>query len=141
MGHNASKILMGAIRSSFKVVDNYVGTIAAGLAVRLKSDGTFSTALADGSLLGISLGKDLSDAGRINVVRSGLLVPIQVTAAFVPTLGAQVNISDTTGKAIAAGVGASGVNAVYASGLLTAVNEDGSETANGAVLIDFQGGL
>lgn len=139
MGHDSSKVLMGSNRSSFKVVDNKVGTIAAGLIVRQKSDGTISIAAADGSALGISFGKDLGEAGRTNIVRAGLAVPVLLTDAFTPILGAQVHISDTTGKAIASGVGATGMNAVYASAVLTGVLEDGT-TANVA-LIDFQGGL
>lgn len=139
MSHDASKVLFGGILKSFKVVDNKIGTILAGLAVRLKSDGTISIAAADGSLLGISCGKDLSDAGRTAIVRSGLAVPLKLTAAFTPVLGAQVFISDTTGLGIATGAGATGVNAVYASGLLTGINEDG--TTSPAALIDMQGGL
>lgn len=141
MSHDASKIVMGASRSSHKHVDNKVGNIEAGKIVRLKSDGTISLLKADGAPLGVSLGKDLSNAGRTAIVRSGLQVPLLVTAAFTPVLGTQVNISDTTGLAAAVGAGATGVNAVYSSGLLTAVKEDGSEVANGAVLIDMQGGL
>ena len=140
MGHDATKVLLGTNRSSFKHVDNRVGAIEAGKVVRLKSDGTLSLAKADGSLLGVSFGKDLSDAGRTNICRSGLLVPIMTTAAFTPTLGAQVTISDTTGIAAAVGAGATAVNAVYASGLLKGIKEDGVTEVDCA-LIDFQGGL
>ena len=139
MGRDSTKVLLGAVSSSFKVVDNKAGSIAAGMIVRQKSDGTISIAAADGQALGISLGKDLSDVGRTNIVRSGLLVPVLLTAAFTPTLGAQVHISDTTGLAAASGAGATGMNAVYSSAVLTGVKEDGT-TANVA-LIDFQGGL
>jgi hypothetical protein len=141
MGHDATKVQFGSTRSSFKHIDNLPGAIAAGLIVRQKSDGTISVAAADGSALGISCGKSLSNTDRTAVVRAGLQVPVQLTAAFTPVLGAQVNISDTTGKAIAAGAGATGMNAVYASGPLTMVAEDGTETANGAALIDMPGGL
>jgi hypothetical protein len=58
---------------------------------------------------------------------------------FTPTLGAQVNISDTTGFGAAAGAGATGVNATYASGLLTGIMEDGTE--ENVALIDMPGGL
>lgn len=141
MAHDPSKVQMGVTLSSFKTVDNHAGDIAAGLGVRLKADDTISTALADGNLLGISLGKSLSENSRTAIVRKGSKVPVQLTAAFAPTIGAQVNISDTTGKAIAAGAGATGVNAIYSSGALTMVAEDGTETAAGAALIDFPGGL
>lgn len=141
MAHDATKVVMGSTRSSFKNVDNKAGTIAAGIAVRLKSDDTISIAAADGSLLGISLGRSLSDTARTSIVRKGDQVPIQLTAAFSPVIGTQVNISDTTGLAIASGGGATGVNAVYVSTALTMIDEDGVETASKAALIDFPGGL
>lgn len=140
MAHDASKVLMGSSRSSVKEIDNRKGTIAAGLAVRLKSDDTISVALADGNLLGISAGKSLSDTARTAIFRKGLAVPVKLASAFTPTIGAQVAISDTTGEAKAyTGSGDSYVNATYASGVLTGVFEDGTE-ANVA-LIDFPGGL
>lgn len=137
--HNASKVLMGATRSNIREVDNKKGTIVAGLAVRLKSDDTIVVTAADGNLLGISLGKDLSNVGRTAICRKGLGVPVKLADGFTPTIGAQVHISDTTGEAAASGSGKTGVNAVYVSGVLTGVQEDGTE-ANVA-LIDFPGGL
>lgn len=139
MGHDATKVLLGSTVSSVKEVDNKAGTIAAGLIVRLKSDDTISIAAADGLPLGISLGRSLSDTSRTAIARKGLKVPIQLTSAFTPTLGAQVHISDTTGKAIASGAGATGMNAVYASGVLTGIDEDGASV--NVALIDFPGGL
>lgn len=141
MGHNSGKVLMGMTRSSYRHAEPRKGSIAAGLIVRLKSDETISLAKADGQALGLSLGKDLSNIGYTSIVKSGTQVPIQLTAAFTPTIGAQVHISDTTGAAIASGAGATGVNAVYVSGPLTRINEDGTETANGVALIDMPGGL
>lgn len=141
MAHDATKVQLGNVPSSVKEVSNKAGVIAAGLAVRLKSDDTISIAAADGNLLGISCGKSLSDISRTSIVREGLRVPITLTAAFSPVIGAQVSISDTTGKAIAAGAGATDVNAVYVTGALTAVAEDGTETAALVALIDFPGGL
>lgn len=139
MAHDASKVLLGSTQSSAKEVDNRKGVIAAGLAVRLKSDDTIVVTAADGNLLGISLGRSLSDTSRTAICRKGLSVPILLTDAFTPTIGAQVNISDTTGKAAASGGGATAVNAVYASGVLTGVNEDGASV--NVALIDFPGGL
>lgn len=141
MGHEAGKVLMGATRSNIKEVTNRKGTILAGLAVRLKSDDTIVTTSADGSLLGISLGKDLSDIGRTSIARKGVDVPILLTNGFTPTKGAQVNISNTTGKAIAAGGGATAVNALYSSGKIDGLQEDGTLAADGVALIDFPGGL
>ena len=141
MSHDASKVQMGTTLSNIREVSNKKGTIAAGLAVRLKSDDTISVALADGSPMGISLGKDLSNTGETAIARKGIQVPILLTNGFTPTKGAQVNISDTTGKAIASGAGATAVNAFYSSGALSAVDEAGSAIADGAALIDFPGGL
>lgn len=137
--HDSTKVLMGATRSGMKHVVNKVGAIAAGLIVRLKSDDTLSIASADGLPLGISLGKDLSNTNRTAICRAGLEVPILLTAAFTPSIGAQVNVSDTTGKAGTAGAGFTAMNAVYVSGVLTGVLEDG--TTASVALIDFQGGL
>lgn len=139
MAHDSSKVLLGVNRSSFRIVDNKPGTVAAGLAVRQKSDGTLSNAKADGELLGISFGKNLGSHPSTHICRAGLQVPLLLTAGFTPTLGAQVAIDDVTGMAKAAGTGVTGVNAVYSSAVLTGIKEDGTE-ANVA-LIDFQGGL
>jgi hypothetical protein len=139
MSHDATKVLMGATQSSFKNVDNHKGVIAAGTACRLKSDDTLSIASADGNLLGVSLGADLSSIGWTSICRKGSKVPVLLTSAFTPVIGAQVNISDTTGKAGTAGAGFTAVNAVYVSGILTGMLEDG--TTDNVALIDFPGGL
>jgi hypothetical protein len=141
MAHDPTKVLMGTTQSSYKVVTPHKGAIPAGTIVRQKNDGTISVAAADGSPLGISLGKDLSNTGFTAVVRQGLRVPVLLTSAFNPAIGAQVHISDTTGLAIAAGEGATGMNAHYVTGRLAGggIAEDGSTV--GVALIDFGGGL
>lgn len=140
MAHDANQVLMGATESSFKNVDNHVGTIAAGLVCVLASDDTISTTLADGVMLGVSLGKDLSGADKYTpIVRKGAKIPILLQSNAVnPVIGAQVQIHATSGKADATGTA---VNAVYASGELDAVLEDGSIVTDGCALIDFPGGL
>lgn len=140
MGHDASKVQLGATESSFKNVENRPGVIEAGKIVRLKSDNTISIAAADGAPLGISLGASLSGNDRTAVVKNGDKVPIQLTAAFTPTIGAQVCIDDVTGIAKASGSGVTAMNATYISGILTGIKEDGVTTVNVA-LIDMQGGL
>lgn len=140
MAHDPTRIQLGTTQSNIKDVDNRVGAVDAGKIVRLKSDGTLSLAAADGSPLGISLGKDLSNTNKTAVARTGLRVPILLTAAFTPAIGAQVHVSDTTGLAIASGAGATGLNATYVTGIMTGVKEDGVTEANVA-LIDFPGGL
>lgn len=141
--HDATKVQMGVPSSNHREVINKKGSIAAGLGVRQKSDGTISTALSDGSLLGISLGKDLSNTDRTSICSDGIGVPVKLKSGFTnPAIGAQVALDDTTGEAVAyTGSGNSYVNAIYATGALTMVAEDGTETATGAAKIDMQGGL
>lgn len=140
--HDASKVVLGGTKSSYRVVDNKPGTIAAGLIVRKKSGTTdeISVLKADGDAIGVSIGRDLSGVGRTHIVRAGLEVPIQLTAAFTPTVGTQVHISDTTGKAAASGAGATAINATYAkAGLMGIVEADGTEID--VALIDMPGGV
>lgn len=139
--HDSNQVLMGSTKSSLKNVENYAGSIEAGLIVRQKSDGTISIAKADGGALGISLGKSLSNNARTAVARKGSGIPVLLTAAFTPVVGDQVHISDTTGKAIASGAGATGMNAVYSSVKLDALKEDGTTVEDGVAYIDFVGGL
>jgi hypothetical protein len=145
MSNQSDKVQLGTTQSSFKTVDNLAGTIAAGKVVHVKSDGTISLAVADGVAIGVSLGKDLSDTARTAIVRRGIGVPILLTTGLNPTIGTQVNIDDTLGIAKASGAGATGVNAVYASGRVggsgvnAGIDEDGN--AVGVALIDFPGGL
>ncbi len=141
MGHSASTVQMGTTRSKIKEVVNQAGdpaTFLAGLCVHQKSDGTLSLAVADGSKIGISLGRDLSNTKRTAICTKGVEVPVLLANGFTPTVGAQVQISTTTGKAVASGTA---VNAYYATSTLTAYDEAGSAIADGAALINFPGGL
>lgn len=141
MGHDATKVQLGTGDSNIKEVDNRPGEIAAGLAVSLKSDGSLSLAIADGARIGVSMGKSLSGLARTSVAREGHRIPIKLTASFTPTVGAVVHISDTTGKAGTAGAGFTASKAIYVSGKLTGVEEDGTIFADGVARIDFPGGL
>lgn len=79
--HNASKVLMGSTQSSDRTVgcyDSDPATFIAGLATRLKSDGKLSLSSGDGSLIGVSAGKSLSDIKKTAVVRCGNRVPLQL---------------------------------------------------------------
>lgn len=79
MGHSLTKTAMGSTPSSAKDVSEHSGnpsTYPAGTAVRLTSADALSTTKSAGSLLGVSLGKSLSDTSKISVARSGLRVPI-----------------------------------------------------------------
>lgn len=142
MSHDATKVLMGSTTSNVIQSDNKKGptVIEAGLVVRLKSDDTPSILAADGAVMGVSLGKDLSDTGRTSIARKGLGIPVKVASGFTPSIGAQVAISNTTGEAKAyTGTGDAYVNAVYKSGILTGIGEDGLDKR--VALIDFPGGL
>lgn len=137
--HNASKVVLGGTQSTFKIGTPIAGEIEAGLIVRKKSDGSGSILAADGAPVGISLGKNLGGAKATTVCRAGIDVPVQLTTGFTPVKGAQVHISDTTGKAVEAGAGATGMNAYYESAVLTGIKEDNTETP--VALISFVGGL
>lgn len=141
MSHSASTIYMGSGRSKVKEVINQAGdpaTFLAGLCVHQKSDGTLSLAAADGSKIGISMGRSLSSTKRTAIATKGLEIPVLLANGFTPTVGAQVQISTTTGKAVASGTA---VNAYFATSTLTAYDEDGVAIADGAALINFPGGL
>lgn len=139
--HNPNVVVLGSTRGNIKEIGNRKGYIAAGIAVRLKSDGTISTASADGGLLGISVGRDLSNTGRTAIAYKGIGVPIRLTAAFTPTLGAPVGIDNVTGLAKAAGAGVTTVNAVYSALLSDGGLKEEDGTATPCALIDFPGGL
>ncbi len=139
--HSASTIYMGSTRSKIKEVINKAGdpaTFLAGLCVHQKSDGTISLAAADGSKIGISLGASLSATKRTAICTKGMEVPILLANGFTPAIGAQVQISTTTGKAVSSGTA---VNAYYATSTLTAIDEAGAAISDGAALINMPGGL
>ncbi len=141
MSHSTTTVYLGSHGSNVLESDNWAGdpaTFKAGLCCHLDDDGDVSLASADGSKLGISLGKSLSDHKRVTVARKGKKIPILLDTGLEPVIGAQVQISTTTGKAVASGTA---VNAIYVSGVLTAYDEDGAVITDGAAYIDFIGGL
>jgi hypothetical protein len=146
--HDPTKVLLGTTGSSAKdSIQNFDADPAdfpAGTAVRLKSDGSLSKEVGDGSLIGVSLGKSLSNDGRTAVLRAGDAVPIRLTADFVPTPGDLVWIDDVTGLAQAEDDGdeisSKVTSAVYVSGALTGV-QHGTTVTVSAALVDMGGGL
>ena len=141
--HNASKVQMGSVGSNIKQVINAAGdpaTFPAGLVVHLKSDKTISLTASDGSKVGVSLGASLSDTKRVAICIEGVDVPVQVdpTGPFVPTVGAQVQVHATSGKAVSSGTA---VNAYYSTVGLTGVKEDGTNLTDPVSLINLPGGL
>ena len=78
--HDPNKVLLGATQSSERDItceDADPATFKAGLAVRRASDGKLS--LSSGGLIGVSLGRSLSDTVKTAVARTGLRVPVQLT--------------------------------------------------------------
>lgn len=150
MAHDASKAVMGSTQSNLRDVSDYPGTVAleAGLVAHLKTDGTVSKAKADGSVVGVSLGKDMSDTGWTAVCRKGLRVPLKIKAGFNPDIGQPVYIDDAEGYGTGDGTKTI-YNAVYATNRLGGPGETGgiAEGATsdagtiGIALIDFPGGL
>ncbi len=141
MSHTPNTIYLGTHGSNILESDNWPGdpaTFKAGLCCHLDDDNDLSLAAADGGKLGISLGKSLSDHKRTTVARKGKKVPILLDTGLEPVVGAQVQISATTGKAVASGTA---VNAIYVSGKLSCIDEDGNTVTDGAAYIDFIGGL
>lgn len=139
--HSATTLYLGSHKSNIIESDNWSAdpaTFKAGMCGHLKSDGTVSLAVADGNKIGISLGRSLSDTKRTSFVRRGTQVPILLANGFTPTIGAQVQISTTTGLAVASGTA---VNAIYRALPTTVYDEDGVSVADLAALIDFPGGL
>lgn len=79
--HDATKAVLGTVRSSKKVVDKYSNDPAnfpAGVVVCLDDAGDLSLDIADGSRIGVSLGKSLSDTEKTAVCKKGLEVPVKV---------------------------------------------------------------
>lgn len=150
MGHDAGKVLMGTTRSNIREVVSHKGTYAAGTVVRRKSDGTLSVTSSDGAFYGVSLGKDLSNAGHIAICVKGVGVPVILTTALDPVIGAAVTVSNSTGLAAGSGTATGAVYAdpgdgqvatarVGGSGQNRGQQEDG--TTVGVAYIDFPGGL
>lgn len=86
MPHDASKVLMGNVYSSDRVIsreDANPASFPAGRAVRAKSDGSISLAASDGPIKGVSLGPSLSDTQKTAVCRVGNLVPISIAEYLV----------------------------------------------------------
>lgn len=107
MSHDETKVLMGTNQSSDRNLSNEDGdpaTFVAGLAVRKDDDGTLS--LANGSLIGVSAGRSLSDTKRTAVFRDGNLVPIQLTnvkASGLVTITSYANLVSGTEDEIEVG--------------------------------------
>jgi hypothetical protein len=148
--HESDHVLLGTTQSTFRegvsCYDDDPATFPAGTVVRLKSTGALSVTKNDGNYLGISLGKPLSDANKVSVLKAGSRVPILLTddsasyAYVVP--GLPVYIDDVTGLANIVDDGEVTTtisSATYLTGPLTGINEAGAEVM--VALIDIPGGF
>lgn len=80
MPHDATKVVLGASRSSDKAVTEYPVDPAgflAGLGVSLASTGLPTLLASAGPRIGISMGRSLSDVAQTAVMRAGEQVPVR----------------------------------------------------------------
>lgn len=109
MAHNASKVAMGSVgMSGYNAADFAAdpATFPAGTACRLKSDGTVSKTLADGSWIGISRGRSLSSTKKLSVVTDGRQVSCLVSrqpARGIITITSYANLVSGTDDSITVG--------------------------------------
>lgn len=148
MGHDPSKQLLGVTQSTDKsgtsTYSSDPATFPAGIAVRLDSGGLLTVTKGSNQWAGISLGKSLSDSKKTTVLRAGSGVPIRLaddgnSYAYV-VKGESVYVDDVTGLATAsAETGTTLSNAVFVSGVLSGIAEDGITVP--VALVDMVGGL
>jgi hypothetical protein len=93
-------------------VESLPGSLAAGLAFRKNTTtGALQVAAAGaGPVLGISMGRSLGKNGQFSGCYAAPKVALQLTGSYTPSVGAQVTVSDTTGKGASSGTA---INAVY----------------------------
>jgi len=138
--HNASKVLMGSHGSSdldASCEPSDPASFPAGRAVRRASTGALSLSSGDGQLVGVSLGKSLSDTKKTSVARTGNLVPIEL-AGFAFLVKADLTFFTKRNVAVAiefldTGVAGSEVSSVTgdddAGYVISLSMEDGVSTA------------
>ncbi len=101
MGQDATKVLLGTTTSSFKTItceNADPASFPAGTAVRRKDDGALQTNDdATAAIIGVSVGKSLSNHKKTSVVRKGLGVPLRLKVAYasgVATIGSYADMTD-----------------------------------------------
>lgn len=78
---DAAKVLLGSSLSSAKEIskfDSDPATYKAGLAVHLANTGALSLLKSAGQMIGVSMGKSLSDTKKTAVLRAGQSVPVKL---------------------------------------------------------------
>lgn len=107
--HDATKCLMGSPGMRDFESDDFAADPAsfpAGVACRLKSDGTVSLLSSDGGWLGISLGRSLSNTKKLSILRTGIKVPVLLSrqpARGVITITSYANLVSGTDDSITVG--------------------------------------
>jgi hypothetical protein len=140
-------VLMGTTQSSNKAgvtsTDHTadVANFPAGTCCRLKSDATLSKLKSDGNLIGVSLGKSMSDTTRAVVLRSGLRVPVLLTdTEEIVEVKSSVKIQDILYTSKLEGVLGDEITVIYAD-----TKEDGSAEASVAndteITVDIESGV
>jgi hypothetical protein len=112
--HDPTKVLLGSTSSSDRIAHSYENdpaTFEAGLAVRLSSTGDLS--LSSGTHIGVSLGKDLSDAKKTSVLKTGLGVPVQLTD---DSVFASVQVQDILYTSKLRGTAGNALSIIYVDG-------------------------
>lgn len=144
--HDPTKVLLGSHGSSAllaEIENSDPASFPAGLAVRRSSTGALS--LTSGSLIGISLGRSLSDHSFTSVARSGSLIPVLLAPDTEAAEGAELDFVvigslaefDTDGKACVDGTA---TQAIYVSGPIKGIDPVTKAEVDCA-LVDFPGGL
>jgi hypothetical protein len=148
--HDSTKVLMGSHGSSditSTCENGDPATFEAGLVVRKNTSGDLS--LATGQIIGVSLGKSLSDTKKTSVCRAGNIIPVQITDEEDPeadppvgkfdyvVVGQPVEVSATTGKAVSDDVA---TGAIYVSGPLKGIDPI-TKAEIDVALVDMGGGL
>lgn len=110
MGHDATKMLLGATQSSDKpgttVYASDPATFIAGLGVRLGSGGLLTVAKGSNKWVGISLGRSLSDHKKTSVLRAGSRVPVLLkkkSAFATVTITSYANLISGTDDSVTVG--------------------------------------
>jgi hypothetical protein len=131
MGHDTTKILMGTTPSIHKegvTSTDHTAAVAdfpAGTCCRLKSDSTLSKTKLDGNLIGVSMGRSMSDTTRTVVIRAGLRVPVLLTdTEEIIEVKSAAKIQDITYTSKLEGVLGDDITIIY-----TDTKEDGSAEA------------
>jgi hypothetical protein len=135
---DATKVMMGAslCPADECSVESVPGAINAGLAVRRNSStGAYQVSSSSaGPIVGLSMGRSLGKSGCFSLCYNAPKAVLRI-GAYVPTVGAQVHIDNTTGQGVASGGGATATAAIYEKVLVGGgVDEITGDAVNVAII-------